>query len=80
MAVNVAGDRLVGAKVVGVSLRFDAVGDILKPVVGYVEAMPAIWLGFELGFKTGNLVGGLRSPLMHALLICPLYAPLQHAN
>jgi hypothetical protein len=40
-------------------------------MVGYI-AIPATWLGFELGFIVGIDVGGLGSPLMHALLTCPL--------
>ncbi len=60
-------DVVVGIKL---GVGFDIVGDILWPAVGYTM-MSVIWLGLKLGFKTGNLVGGFGSPLMHALLICP---------
>jgi hypothetical protein len=41
---------------------------------------PETRLGLELGFRIGFLVGGLGRPLMHAPLICPPNAPLQHNN
>jgi hypothetical protein len=44
--------------------------DVLGFAVGFIIS-PETGLGLELGFKTGNLVGGLGSPLMHAVLICP---------
>jgi len=54
---------------------------------GYWESWP--WENLSDGYWeqlmgffvcVGVMVGGLRSPFMQALLTCPPYAPLQHAE
>jgi hypothetical protein len=36
-------------------------------------------VGFLVGATVGRRVGAVGRPLMHALLVCPPKAPLQHA-
>jgi hypothetical protein len=68
VGVDVEGD-LLGLEVMGLDVLGFAVGLTINP-----DAK----LGFELGFRIGDLVGGLGSPLMQAPLICPPNEPLQH--
>ena len=71
---------VVGLAVVGDAVVGNFMGvDVLGFAVGFTIS-PETRLGLELGFRIGVFVGGLGSPLMHAPLVCPPNAPLQHNN
>ena len=81
MGLAVVGLAVVGLAAVGLAVvRLAVVGlAVVGLAVGFTIS-PETRLGLELGFRIGVFVGGLGSPLMHAPLVCPPNAPLQHNN
>ena len=79
LAVGVSlGDRLGLAVGLAVGL---SVGDRLGLAVGLAVGLSVgDRLGLAVGLAVGFAVVGFGSPIMHAPLICPPKAPLQHFN